>query len=103
MDFYIIKNSEDDNLRSRSVPYFLFRIDNWNDYNYRTQFYTFYIDSEFTKHDFGHVKIVFDNDLKKILNPDETYNYVDFIPKEFSNLDEGFYSIGNLYGNPPSK
>lgn len=97
MDFYIIKNSEDDNLRSRSVPYFLFRIDNWNDYNYRTQFYTFYIDSEFTKHDFGHVKIVFDNDLKKILNPDETYNYVDFIPKEFSNLDEGFYSIGNLY------
>lgn len=97
MNFYIISNSEQENLKKYQAPYFLFRIDLWNDYSYRTQFYASFIDEKYNKHDFGHIKIIFDNELKEKLNPSEHFNYVDFIPKEFSKLNEGFYSIGNLY------
>ncbi|RKG31805.1 ATP-binding protein [Acinetobacter guerrae] len=97
MNFYIISNSEQENLRSRNAPYFLLRIDNWNDFNYRTQFYTSFIDEKYEKHDFGFTKIVFDNIWKEKLNPDEFYNYVDFIPKKFSRLEGGFYSVGDIY------
>ncbi|MGG2096345.1 hypothetical protein ABFY41_01865 [Acinetobacter haemolyticus] len=97
MDFYIISNTEKENLRNRSVPYFLLRIDNWNDFNYRTQFYTSFIDEKYEKHDFGFTKIAFDNVWKEKLNPDESYNYVNFIPRKFSILEKGFYSIGDIY------
>ncbi|MEQ1446565.1 hypothetical protein ABLT89_06345 [Acinetobacter schindleri] len=97
MDFYIISNREQENLRNRRAPYFLLKIDNWNDYNYRTQFYTSFIDAKYDKHDFGFTKIAFDNVWKEKLNPDELYNYVDFIPRKFSKLEKGFYSIGDIY------
>lgn len=97
MNFYIISNSEQENLKKYQAPYFLFRIDLWNDYSFRTQFYANFIDEKYIKHDFGHVKIIFDNELKEILKASDYYNYVDFIPKEFSALNDGFYSIGNLY------
>ena len=38
MNFYIISNSEQEDLKRYQAPYFLLKIDNWNDYNYRTQF-----------------------------------------------------------------
>ena len=97
MIFYIISNTEQENLRKRIAPYFLLRIDNWNDFNYRTQFYTSFVDEKYEKHDFGFTKIAFDNVWKEKLNPDEFYNYVDFIPKKFSRLEEGFYSVGDIY------
>lgn len=96
MIFFIILNNAQENLRSRQAPYFLFRIDNWNDYNFKTQFYAAYIDKNYEKHDLGHIKIAFDENWKKKLNPNEYYNYVDFIPRKFTRLEEGFYSIGNL-------
>lgn len=97
MKFYIVSNGERENLKKYKAPYFLLKIDNWNDYNYRTQFYTSFIDENYEKHDFGFTKIAFDNVWKEKLNPNESYNYVDFIPKEFSSLDKGFYSIGDIF------
>ncbi|QNW98735.1 hypothetical protein IC797_03585 [Acinetobacter seifertii] len=97
MKFYIVSNGERENLKKYKAPYFLLKIDNWNDYNYRTQFYTSFIDENYEKHDFGFTKIAFDNVWKEKLNPNESYNYVDFIPKEFSCLDKGFYSIGDIF------
>lgn len=97
MNFYVIGNREEDNLKSRCAPYFLLKIDLWNDYNYRTQFYINYVDNQYEKHDFGLIKIAFDDKWKGELNPNETFDYVSFIPKKFEQLEDGFYSIGDLY------
>ena len=97
MNFYIIGNRDQDSLSTRLAPYFLLKEDMWNDYDYRTQFYVSFIDEKYVKHDFGFLKIAFDDYWKNKLNKDEPLNYVKFIPRKFTKLERGFYSIGDVY------
>lgn len=71
-----------------NVPNTIFlRIDNWDDYSFRTTFYMIVVDSQGVPYDIGSLKIGY----KGQTTEKDTH---EILPLTFSNLEEGFFSLG---------
>ncbi|MHA3080693.1 OLD family protein [Acinetobacter sp. ANC 5502] len=76
-------------------PFVHLRKDAWNDFSYRTQFYFNYYDENNELKFSALLKIAFDNDIKKQKTDDiNELNYIQYIDKSFTKLNDGFFSIG---------
>lgn len=76
-------------------PFVHLRKDAWNDFSYRTQFYFDYYDEKNELQFSTFLKIAFDNEVKiKKTDDIDELNYIQYMDKNFTNLENGFFSIG---------
>lgn len=76
-------------------PYVHLKKDAWNDYSFETQFYFDYYNDKGVLVISTSVKIAFNNEVKiKKTNNLNELNYIKFIDSEFSQLDDGYFSVG---------
>lgn len=85
MDFYII--SREARLPPSGASCVYLRIDNWNDYSFRTLFQLYCFDESGQLHDIGDVKVGFKGQ-------DETYSTYAKLSQSFESLDSSYFSLG---------
>ena len=85
MDFHVVSSPVDQRALSGSV--YLVQ-DRWNDFGIRTQFFMTYCDTKGELHEIGSVKIA----LNTV--PQNNQGYVDIVPRKFTSLEKGFFSLG---------